>query len=235
MKQTISLWFFVCTNSLLAQTFSETINLNVSSTYGGDYPTDNSYYTNVLAIGGAGAERGLKIYKQSPGSSPSFVGPQNWNDSYVFEMTDSNGSSPDGGIVFGGTGNTDVFNAIMTIRGNGRVGIGTTNPRNLFEVNGTIRSKEVKVEAINWPDYVFEKAYELRSLEETEAFIKSNKHLPEIPSAEDIEANGVQLGEMNRLLLQKIEELTLHMIQMNKLHKQEIEELRNQIQSLKSK
>ncbi|MEM7298461.1 MAG: hypothetical protein AAF391_09385 [Bacteroidota bacterium] len=117
----------------------------------------------------------------------------------------------------------------------GKVGIGTTSPTEKLEVNGTIRSKEVKVEASGWPDYVFEESYELWTLEETEAFIKENKHLPEIPSAEEIEANGVQLGEMNRLLLQKIEELTLSMIKMNKLHKKEIEELRSQIHKLKSK
>ncbi len=185
----------------------------------------------MLAIGGAGAEKGLKIYKQNSGSSPTFVGPQNWSDSYVFEMTDSNGSSPDGGIVFGGTGNTDAFKAIMTIRGNGRVGVGVTNPSTLFEVSGTIRAKEIKVEASPWPDYVFEPDYDLLTLEETEAYIKENKHLPQIPSAEEIEANGVKLGEMNMLLLKKIEELTLHMIEQEKRLKKQ-EELEKKIKEM---
>ena len=113
-------------------------------------------------------------------------------------------------------GTMHIQNVIHTTGNNGNVGIGTASPTNKLEVNGTIRSKEVKVEASPWPDYVFEKDYELRSLEETEAYIQKNKHLPEIPSANEIEANGLALGEMNRLLLQKIEELTLHIIEQEK-------------------
>ena len=127
---------------------------------------------------------------------------------------------------YDGFHNTDMF-----IGSSGEVGIGTTNPTNKLEVNGTIRSKEVKVEASPWPDYVFEKDYELRSLEETEAYIKENKHLPEIPSAKEMEANGVALGEMNRLLLQKIEELTLHLIDKEK----EIEHLKGTVNDLSEK
>ncbi|MEQ9404096.1 MAG: hypothetical protein RIM99_10945 [Cyclobacteriaceae bacterium] len=85
-----------------------------------------------------------------------------------------------------------------------------------FEVDGTIRSKEVKVEASPWPDYVFTDNYNLPSLEEIEKFIKSNNHLPEVPSATDVEENGIALGEMNALLLKKIEELTLYLIEVNK-------------------
>lgn len=98
----------------------------------------------------------------------------------------------------------------------GSVGIGTTTPTEKLEVNGTIRSKEVKVEASPWPDYVFEPNYNLRSLEEIEKFIKSEKHLPEIPSSAEVEENGIALGEMNALLLKKIEELTLHIIEQEK-------------------
>ena len=79
----------------------------------------------------------------------------------------------------------------------------------------------MKVEASPWPDYVFAEGYKLRSLEETKAYIDTHKHLPEVPSAQEIEENGVALGEMNMLLLKKIEELTLHQIQlMNELNNQ---------------
>lgn len=105
---------------------------------------------------------------------------------------------------------------LMTIKRNGAVGIGTTTPSEKLEVNGTIRTQEVKVEASPWPDYVFTPNYKLRSLEETEQFIKKNQHLPEIPSAQEVEAEGLALGEMNALLLKKIEELTLHLIEKDK-------------------
>ncbi len=105
----------------------------------------------------------------------------------------------------------------IVVNGQGFVGIGTANPDEQLTVDGTIHSEEVKVDlSVPGPDYVFEADYNLRSLEETEAYIKANKHLPEIPSAKEMEANGVQLGEMNMLLLKKIEELTLYIIEQEK-------------------
>lgn len=98
----------------------------------------------------------------------------------------------------------------------GNVGIGVGSPGEKLEVNGTIRSKKVKVEATGWPDYVFAKNYDLRTLNEVESFIKTNQHLPDVPSAKEIEANGLDLGNMDATLLKKVEELTLYMIQMKK-------------------
>ncbi|WP_421762901.1 hypothetical protein [Ekhidna sp.] len=112
----------------------------------------------------------------------------------------------------------------------GNVGIGTTNPDEKLTVKGTVHAREVKVDlSVPGPDYVFEPGYDLRSLEETAAYIKSNKHLPEVPSAKEMEANGVQLGEMNMLLLKKIEELTLYVIELkeeNEKQQQEINRLK---------
>ncbi len=110
---------------------------------------------------------------------------------------------------------------------NSKVGIGTSAPRNTLDVNGTIRSKEIKVEASPWPDYVFGNNYDLKSLNEVEGFINTNKHLPNIPSAQEIEEDGVSLGEINAKLLQKIEEITLYLIEQNKAQ----EELMNTVQS----
>ena len=98
----------------------------------------------------------------------------------------------------------------------GNVGIGILNPNEKLAVNGIIRAREVKVEATNWPDYVFEEGYNVETLEGLESYIKVNKHLPEIPSAKEVQANGVALGEMNKLLLKKIEELTLYVIELKK-------------------
>lgn len=98
-----------------------------------------------------------------------------------------------------------------------KVSINTaSNPGNYeLIVNGKIKAKEVVVET-GWADYVFENGYNLKSLIEVESFIKVNKHLPEIPSAKEVEANGVDLGEINMLLLKKVEELTLYIINQQK-------------------
>ncbi len=106
----------------------------------------------------------------------------------------------------------------------GNVGIGTSNPGSYkLAVNGNIRAKEIKVET-GWADYVFKKGYELPSLEEVEKHIKEKGHLINIPSAKEVEENGIQLGKMNKLLLEKIEELTLYILKQEK--KQKVLEMR---------
>jgi hypothetical protein len=121
---------------------------------------------------------------------------------------------------------------------NSNVGIGTTNIGSYkLAVNGSIRSKEVKVEA-NWSDFVFEKNYDLLTLEEVEQHIKEKGHLPEIPSEAEVGENGINLGEMNAKLLQKIEELTLYLIEQNKQNQSQqakIELLEKKISQLENK
>jgi len=105
----------------------------------------------------------------------------------------------------------------MRIDENGNVGIGTTNPNQKLTVNGTIYGKEVKVDlSVPGPDYVFDKDYQLTSLEDIKSYIDQHKHLPEVPSAAAMEADGINLSEMNMILLKKVEELTLHIIEQNK-------------------
>lgn len=104
----------------------------------------------------------------------------------------------------------------MLIDNEGNIGIGTETPDAKLAVNGLIHTKEVKVDLTGWPDYVFEENYDLPTIEEVEKHIKEKGYLPEMPSAAEVEENGVELGEMNKLLLQKVEELTLYIIQMNK-------------------
>jgi hypothetical protein len=95
-----------------------------------------------------------------------------------------------------------------------------TNSSNAYKlyVEGGIRTEEVLVDVKqgNWCDYVFEPNYRLRPLSEVEAFINQNKHLPEVPSAVEVETNGVKLGEMDAILLKKVEELTLYVIELEK-------------------
>jgi len=115
---------------------------------------------------------------------------------------------------------------MLVLNKNGNVGIGSTEPDSKLTVNGKIHAKEVKVDLAIPADYVFEKYYngssELKedyimpTLEEVAAFTKENKHLPALPSAKEIQENGLELGDMTNLLLQKIEELTLYTIEQEK-------------------
>lgn len=98
----------------------------------------------------------------------------------------------------------------------GKIGIGITNPDEELAVNGSIRAQQIKVEIANWPDYVFKNEYDLMSLPETERYINTHGHLPELQSGEIFEAEGISLGDMDKILLKKIEELTLHLIEKDK-------------------
>lgn len=113
-------------------------------------------------------------------------------------------------------------------------------------VGGGIRTERVLVDLQNnWPDYVFEKNYSLRSIESVANFIRKNKHLPNIPSAKEIKDNGIDLGEMDAKLLRQIEELWLHMIDVkkenkhlkveNEYYKSIINQLVDDVESLKNK
>lgn len=120
----------------------------------------------------------------------------------------------------------------LHILANGNVGIGTVNPLARLSVNGNILAKEIKIKTdIAVPDYVFDPNYQLPSLSSIEDYVKKHRHLPEIPSATDIQKDGVDLTAMNLALLKKVEELTLHLIAKEK----EIEEMKlNQSINLKS-
>ena len=104
----------------------------------------------------------------------------------------------------------------MRISTSGSVGIGTTTPNEKLEVNGKIRAKEIKVEASNWPDYVFKSRYKLMPLNEVAHFIKQNGHLPGVSPAKNAERDGIDLGANQAVLLRKIEELTLYIIEQQK-------------------
>ena len=98
------------------------------------------------------------------------------------------------------------------------IGTGTENP------NGSLKVKDLRVTLTDWSDFVFDDGYRLMPLGEVERYIEANRHLPDIPSAQEVEENGVDVGEMNKLLLQKVEELTIYIIDLQK----QIDELKSE-------
>jgi len=116
----------------------------------------------------------------------------------------------------------------------------TASLNNVFSIDktGLVSAKQFQVITAGWSDYVFDKNYKLRSLKQLESFIKANKHLPDIPSAKEVKDNGLKLGESQAKLLQKIEELTLYVIDLNKKSdklNEEVKQLKKENTSLKKK
>jgi hypothetical protein len=129
-----------------------------------------------------------------------------------------------------GVGTTEFLNVgpvlFNNLGGVGAVGIGTTAIASgvKLQVGGKVKCQEVEVAVTPWPDHVFKAGFNLMPLDEVATFVQTNKHLPGVPSEEEVAANGVSIGKMNATLLQKVEELTLYMI-----------DLKNQNDALKAR
>lgn len=143
----------------------------------------------------------------------------NWGIEYV---NDPNHPEYGQGLNFWqpfGANHLSTTNYRLFLADDGKVGIGTQFPHAELSVNGTVLAKAVRVttNATYWPDYVFGSDYKLMTLSELESYVNENRHLPGIPSASEVEEKGsVDLGEMNTLLLQKVEELTRYIIDLQK-------------------
>lgn len=173
-----------------------------------------NFQTGKVGIGNVSAPQATLHIKATSGE----------NANIMLQTTDN---TKDAAIIFRNTSNTisvgsnNLMNFAATSYSftTGKVGIGCVNDMNDFAlaVQGGVVSTKVSVLDIDsWPDYVFGNNYKLMNLYELEQYINANQHLPEVPSAEEVSASGIDLGEMNALLLQKVEELTLHIIELQK-------------------
>ena len=149
----------------------------------------------------------------------------------IYNMKDAYGN----GLSFWGYGSNTAWGRVMTLGDNGNVAIGNIIPDNThkLQVDGIVKATVFKAPEpnIKWPDYVFDPIYKLPSLPEVESYLKHNRHLPDVPSAETVKKEGINLGENQAVLLKKIEELTLYVIEQNK----KIEALETKLQSLERK
>jgi hypothetical protein len=189
----------------------------------------NSYGSAMVRLSRSVGGESTDVELNSGGSGPFRFG--TYADTLLVNNQNAT-NGPYGSIQFITNGSERMTIGGGTLAGN--VGIGTTNPTHKLAVNGTIKAKEVIVETTGWSDYVFDDDYALQPLAEVEAHIKTNKHLPGIPSAVEIAEQGVSVGDMQARLLAKIEELTLHVIAQEKLLKAQASQLTAQADELKA-
>lgn len=145
-----------------------------------------------------------------------------WAIGYCYDENDGIG-----GLNFWRPYNTEtgLLNyAIFIDDQRGYIGINTKTPQSRLSVNGDIRAKEIIVTMEGWSDYVFSPDYKLKGLYEIESYVNEHHHLPGVPSESEVLEDGARLGEMNAVLLEKVEELTLYIIDMQK----QIDELKQQ-------
>jgi hypothetical protein len=177
-----------------------------------DVDGDHAFYKDVSLVSDSKVGIGL-------GDQFTYDGKQ--HPHYGFQWTLDSWATSGPTYWLSGYGGLKFFTAgspKMVVTGSGNVGIGTVNPKAKLSVNGEVYAKRVKVTVAqaDWPDYVFAPGYSLPSLQEVERYVNRNRHLPGIPNAEDVEKEGLDVGEMNKKLLQKVEEMTLYIISHNK-------------------
>ena len=174
---------------------------------------------HVKNVNGSTLDAHLEGFTLIDGNNASALFGTNTGAPYGEWGIEYNNYGPISGLNFWKPSGSNGFgNYFMFISDQGNVSIGTDDSKGYkFAVKGKMIAEEIVVKLHgNWPDFVFKKEYGLMSLEDVECFIKENSHLPTMPSASEVEEAGIPLGEMNAKLLQKVEELTLYVIELKK-------------------
>ena len=225
-KNILIIIFFIATSVVFAQ--DQTINGNLTvkelltskglklnySTYNGWMATFIDYPGNSLIIRGPVGGSHECDLNFRPGSVDGQTR-ATW-----FNMFISTGKSAFQKKVVIHTNGNSFFNG-------GNIGIGTESPQAKLDVRGKIIAREIEIKVLSGADFVFSPDYTLKPLSELETFVKDNRHLPEIPSEKQMQENGLNVNEMQIKLLQKIEELTLYVIDQQK----QINELKSQLKT----
>jgi hypothetical protein len=194
---------------------------NKSANFAYNVPCNNGDVLGILSFEGFSSTTGVSRLSAFIRSTVESIQPTSLSSNLQFVTTDTAG----------------VSSARIYVSANGNVGINTTFPKGYkLAVNGSAiaTSMTVKLNA-DWPDYVFKPTYQLPSLTEIKTYTDKNHHLPGVPAAAEMEKNGINLGEMNMVLLKKVEELTLYLMEQNKQIKEQnkkAEEQRKVNQSL---
>jgi len=174
-------------------------------TVGGNNSNVNGYGSKLSFLGASDNTDALWIARYNNGSNKSEM---------RVNITDDPGQAEDKFAV-GVTAGDNVWRPILTV----------SNDHHII-ADGKITATEVEVKQDVWSDFVFKPSYKLKSLNEVEQFIQTHGHLPEIPSETEVKQNGLNMGNMQSKLLQKVEELTLYIIEQQKQINQLKQELK---------
>jgi len=201
-------------------------------------PKANLHVFGTAIIGGGNIDQNIVSTSFLANSAAVLVG---WNRTSGAGETDfiaNQGGGTTGGFAFYNHDNSNNESQLMWVMGNGQVLIGNTQGKQgsyLLAVAGSAVATSFTVKSVaNWPDYVFKKDYQLQPLSQLQAFIDQNHHLPEMPSEKEVVRNGINLGEMDKLLTKKVEELTLYLIEKDKTEQEQKEINKRQSIALES-